>query len=100
MTVYVDDMRMEASVPNGNRTVTGRWSHLFADTIEELETFARQLGLRESWLQTSNGGLPHYDLVDSRRLMAIRLGAQPVSYHDDLPRLLRTVELVLRKSDR
>lgn len=91
MTVYVDDMRMLATVPNGYHSVTGRWSHLFADTIEELETFARQLGLRESWQQNTSSGFVHYDVVDSRRLMAIRLGAKAVSWRD-LPDLSKVIE--------
>lgn len=76
MTVYVDDMRMQATVPNGSRSVTGRWSHLLADTEEELVEFAvGKLGMQRGWLQ--HPGTPdfHFDVVDSRRLRAIRLGA-------------------------
>lgn len=91
MTVYVDDMRLQATVPNGNRTVTGRWSHLFADTIEELETFARQLGLRETWQQNNSHGFVHYDIVESRRNMALRLGAKSISWRE-LPDLLKVIE--------
>jgi hypothetical protein len=60
----------------------GRWSgggHLQADTREELEAFARALGLRREWLQ-SKPGRPekdHYDLDERRRELALRLGAIP-----------------------
>lgn len=95
MTVYVDDMRMEATVINKGRPVKGAWSHMFADTIEELETFARMLGLRPEWQQISRnpkkGGFVHYDLVESRRRQAINLGAQSVSYRE-LPSYLDKVE--------
>jgi hypothetical protein len=76
MTVYVDDMRMQATVPNGNRKVSGRWSHLMADTEEELIDFAvNKLGMRESWIQHRGEGHVHFDVVDSRREAALRLGA-------------------------
>ena len=79
MTVYVDDMRMQATVPNGGRKVSGRWSHLMADTEEELIDFAvGKLGMRSSWIQHPGTPDVHFDVVDSRRLDAIRLGATPI----------------------
>lgn len=42
MTVYVDDMRRAAAVGGLN----GRWSHLMADTSEELFAFAATIGWR------------------------------------------------------
>ena len=54
MTVYVDGMR------NYNRRI-GRagpyWSHLLADTPEELHEFAARIGLRREWFQGD-----HYDI--------------------------------------
>lgn len=44
MTVYVDDMRVPARVGR----INARWSHLMADTDEELHEFAARLGLRRS----------------------------------------------------
>jgi len=79
VTVYVDDMRMQATVPNGGRSVTGRWSHLMADTEEELIEFAvGKLGMRASWIQHPGTPDVHFDVVDSRRLRAIQLGAVPI----------------------
>ena len=69
MSVYVDDMQMQATVGR----VSGRWSHLWADTEEELVAFADRLGLRRSWIQ--RGSLVHFDVVESKRQEAIRLGA-------------------------
>lgn len=92
MTVYVDDMLMAADVPNGARTVRGIWSHLIADTPDELHEFAARLGLRRSWFQEPKGfgSLPlnpaslkaqqwHYDVTKAKREQAIRMGAVPVT---------------------
>lgn len=45
MTVYIDDMRRPARVGRLNAV----WSHLMADTDDELHAFAARLGLRRSW---------------------------------------------------
>ncbi|MFE6508068.1 DUF4031 domain-containing protein [Nocardioides sp. NPDC057764] len=84
MTVYVDDMRSLARVGR----VTGRWSHLFADTHDELERFARSLGLAPAWIQHPGTHREHYDLTEAKRAQAVRLGAHEISYLRDVPRLL------------
>src|SRR5258708_25147305 len=72
-------MLMAAEVRNGNTVHRSRWSHLTADTVEELHEFAvRKLGLKRSWFQ--DGRHPHYDLTEGMRYKALRLGAQPVEY--------------------
>jgi hypothetical protein len=43
---------------------------LIADTDEEAHAMALQLGLRRAWWQGD-----HYDLVPTKRSLAIRLGA-------------------------
>lgn len=71
MAVYVDDLM--ACIPNGN----WRWSkscHLIADTTDELHTFAQRIGMRRSWFQ-NDSRLPHYDLTENRRRMALKQGA-------------------------
>jgi hypothetical protein len=58
----------------------GRWTrggHLQADTREELDSFAAELGLRPEWRQ-SKPGRPekdHYDLDARRRELALERGA-------------------------
>lgn len=83
MTVYVDKARIPATV---NR-IRGRWSHLTADTRDELDAFALRLGLRPAWFQTcktrcSREGEPcphwHYDVTDPVRERAISYGAELV----------------------
>ena len=71
MSVYVDPL-----MNHGWRL--GPSCHLFADTVEELEAFARRLGLRPEWLQLKPAArrpLPHYDLTAKRRRQALALGA-------------------------
>lgn len=48
MTVYVDNFRRSARVGRNSE----RWSHLTADTVQELHEFAAKLGLHRDWFQT------------------------------------------------
>lgn len=77
MAVYVDDLI--ACIPNAN----WRWSkscHLIADTLDELHAFALSIGMRRAWFQGSNR-LPHYDLNENRRRIAIKAGAIELDRH-------------------
>lgn len=85
MTVYVDNFRAPARV---GRT-TARWSHLTADTPDELHTFAARLGLRRAWYQAhckSQSCEPcphwHYDVVDAKRQAAIQAGAKSIDIRE------------------
>jgi len=85
MTVYVDDLRLPARVARLN----ARWSHLTADTEQELHQFAARLGLRRAWFQTCKAKLCrppcvhwHYDVTDTKRAEAIRLGAKPITWRE------------------
>lgn len=75
MTVYVDDFRCPATVGR----IRARWSHLTADTPDELHTFAARLGLRPSWYQDKGDHRWHFDVTDGTRTRAIALGAKPVT---------------------
>lgn len=69
--VYVDDLT--PCIPNKN----WRWSkscHLIADSVNELHEFAKRIGMRRSWFQ-NDGRLPHYDLNENRRRIAVKQGA-------------------------
>lgn len=50
------------------------WCHLLADTIQELHSFAKRLGLRREWFQ-DQAKYPHYDLTSQMREKAVHLGA-------------------------
>lgn len=91
MTVYIDDARIPAQVGRHRTT----WSHLFADTQEELHAFAARLGLRRSWFQDPvKTGKPkarpgsraaqnwHYDVTEGKRRQAVALGALEVGWRD------------------
>lgn len=98
MTVYVDDLGMPARVGGFN----ARWSHLTADTQDELHEFAARLGLKREWFQdptvtgkpfpakpgTFHAETWHYDVTASKRAAAIRLGATPVPFRE-LPAIIR-----------
>jgi hypothetical protein len=89
VTVYVDNFRAPATVGR----IKARWSHLTADTPDELHTFAARLGHRREWFQgrckarvcPMLGGVCvhfHYDVVDRRRTEAIALGASAIDLRD------------------
>lgn len=88
MTVYVDDMRLRADVPNGSRIISGRWSHLMADTDEELHEFARRLGLSRAWAQYEGTPKAHYDVTDKVRRKALNLGAVAISTREGVDLML------------
>nr|WP_221374360.1 DUF4031 domain-containing protein [Actinoplanes polyasparticus] len=89
MTVYVDNFRAPATVGR----INARWSHLTADTVEELHEFAGRLGQRREWFQghckhakcpTLDGVCVHfhYDVVDGKRTAAIAMGATAIDLRD------------------
>jgi hypothetical protein len=68
--IYVDDLR----VYNLKRS---KWCHMATDgDLNELHDFAAAIGLKRHYFQ--GGRLPHYDLVDSKRILAVRMGAKEV----------------------
>ena len=86
MAVYLDDWRQSARLG----PVDDRWSHLVADTDEELHAFAARLGMRREWFQ-HKAGRPHqahYDVPDRARQLALVLGAVPVSWRQ-MGRMMR-----------
>jgi hypothetical protein len=87
MTVYVDTARIPATVAG----IRGRWSHLTADTPEELHDFADRIGLQRGWYQVCRsrcGRLGaacvhwHYDVTESKRVEAIAAGAQVIGLRE------------------
>ena len=70
MAVFVDSAEIEW---NGKK-----WCHLVADSLDELHTFARLLGLKRSWFQ-GEASSPHYDITVVIREKALALGAVQVS---------------------
>ncbi len=89
MTVYVDPLF--PTPPAMRKPGSGwRWPeacHLFADSLDELNIFAKKMGLQGGWLQ-HHDRVPHYDLTKARRVRAVALGAMEVSRHELGERLL------------
>lgn len=73
MTVYVDEL-----IDYG--WTLGPSCHMTADSDEELHTFALKLGMKRSWFQgPPKHTLHHYDLVRSKRILAVRYGAHELT---------------------
>ena len=87
--IYVDEMH--AVTPNKNWPYPNA-CHMFADSKKELLFFARQVGLKKSWMQTSSQGIIHFDLTFSKRKIAVREGAQEVRARDIVPKLLEALK--------
>lgn len=47
--------------------------HMYADTLDELHEIAAKIGMKRSWFQDKR--LKHYDLVASKRRLAVAHGA-------------------------
>lgn len=74
MAVFVDSLIV--GIPSQ------RWPfryhcHLVADTPDELHVFAAKLGLKRHWYQHTT--VPHYDLTEGKRKLAVRFGAIELS---------------------
>lgn len=80
MTVYVDNAKILATVGR----IRARWSHLTADSKQELFEFAERLGLGAEWFQTCKtrcgpAGAEcvhwHFDVTSFKRTQAVAIGA-------------------------
>lgn len=85
MTVYVDDMQMQARVGR----INGRWSHLFTDQDDqtELHELAQRIGLMRSWFQhpeceADSPWRCHYDVTEIKRRAALAAGAVPITWSE------------------
>ena len=68
MSVHVEPLRNYGWIMRGHNVHS---CHMTADTLEELHQMADKIGMKRSWFQSKKGSLPHYDLVRSRRILAI-----------------------------
>jgi hypothetical protein len=75
VTVYVDNARR----PGPWYATTAYWSHLTADTKDELHAFAERLGLRRDWFCDEPSGAWHYEVTASKRWDAINAGAREIT---------------------
>lgn len=72
--VYVDRLRKTRYNPRVAYNYYN-FCHLTADSLDELLEFGKKLGLKAEWLQESNNGTKHFDIVANKRRLAIKLGA-------------------------
>ncbi len=79
MTIFVDELFTMTPRTAQARRFGNEWCHCFTDgDIEELHQFAEKLGLRRSHFQP-HATLAHYDLIPSKRALAVKLGAKEVT---------------------
>jgi hypothetical protein len=89
VTVYVDDARIRW------RGLT--WSHLVADTADELHRAALALGLKRAWAQ-DRGRTLHYDVPEHVRRRAIDSGvAEPITWRELARRRVERADRVARR---
>ncbi len=82
MAVYVDEIREypKDAIKGSAKCWGQRWSHMWTDgPVEELHAMAAKVGLRRSWFQDKLRH-QHYDLVPSKRALAVKYGAVEISY--------------------
>lgn len=76
---YVDILRFYPDKTFPGQT-SNQWCHLMTTgTQEDLQNFARVIGLNLRWIQKPGTELVHFDLTESLRSKAIRAGAVAVS---------------------
>ena len=82
--IYVDELFTATPRTEQARQYGTRWCHLTTDgDLEELHVFAEKLGMKRAWFQP-HATLPHYDLVPSKRALAVRLGAREITTQEIL----------------
>lgn len=67
--IYVDDLKQYDT-----KLKNKIWCHLWADDVSELHEFAQKIGLKREWFQNKRL-FAHYDLVPSKRILALENGA-------------------------
>lgn len=80
MTVYVDNMR----APLGPHLMC----HMLADSDPELHAMAARIGMERRRHQKPGAG-SHYDISQSRRALAVALGAVEISWKQASAMVLR-----------
>jgi len=82
--IYVDELfTMEPRTAQA-RKFGNCWCHMTTDgDIEELHRFAERLGLKRSYFQP-HATLAHYDLIPSKRALAVKFGAKEITMAEKL----------------
>ena len=79
MTVYVSPI-VVYMISGYAKRYGNKWCHLMTDgEPKELHRFAKSIGLNRNWAQREGTRYLHYDLVPSKRKLAVNNGAIEVS---------------------
>ena len=54
--------------------------HMLADEVSELHAMADKIGIQRKWFQ-SDASIPHYDICKAKRKLAIKYGAQSLTWN-------------------
>lgn len=82
--IYVDgiiDYKGIMKIETGAKCWGTKWCHMATDedNFENLHRLAEKIGLKRKYFQWKNKTMPHYDLIKSKRELAIQNGAIPVT---------------------
>ncbi len=72
MAVYVDPLQRCQPTPQWPYKA---FSHMFADSLGELAVMAAMIRVTHRYMQTKPGQPPHFDLVSTKRALAVSEGA-------------------------
>lgn len=82
MTVYVDAVQTQFPKDSHTKRWGTKWSHMWCDgDLEELHQMAESMGLKRAYFQNKKG-FPHYDIIPSKRTLALKNGAVEMSLRD------------------
>ena len=90
--IFVDPLSNYGFVLDSRRTrKTWKTCHMFSDknSKNELLNIAQLINMKSSWIQKSRRGIWHFDLIESKRNLAIKNGAIPVSRREAV-KILKT----------
>ena len=91
MTIYVDAIKEypTEAIQKPARRWGKSWSHMWTDADpQELHLMANRLGLKRSYYQ-EHGLLKHYDVIPTKRALAIQHGAVEGHVKNYLRELIR-----------
>lgn len=77
----------------------GASCHMLADNENELHELAAKIGMKRSWFQDGDTHtMPHYDLVESKRKLAIKNGAIEID-RNQLIQMIKNYKATVKVSD-
>ncbi|OGU55472.1 MAG: hypothetical protein A2V66_11895 [Ignavibacteria bacterium RBG_13_36_8] len=70
--LYIDNLKNYGFIYRGKLIYS---CHLFSDNFQELTIIAEVLKLKQNWIHKSRLSIPHFDLIESKQKLALKLGA-------------------------